>query len=238
VILLSPSTFPGCLFFHQRSFVQAPLYFLVLLFSSDVFCVSPFMFSGWLFFIGCLLSKPLCVFWMPFFLSEVFYVSPFAFLRCLFFHQRSFVWAPLRFWGASFFIGGLLFEPLCVLGASFFIRALLREPLCVFRVPLFSSNVFCVSPFTFSGCHFFHRRSCVSQWMRGLNNAPLFMASMCLRETHVEFSVNLVSCFDYALTWELFLKQNFVEASWYISSASLKTSHPCGLPLWEKEYGL
>jgi hypothetical protein len=31
--------------------------------------------------------------------------------------------------------------------------------LCVFRVPLFSSEVFYVSPFTFLGCIFFHRRS-------------------------------------------------------------------------------
>jgi hypothetical protein len=37
---------------------------------------------------------------------------------------------------------------------------------------------------------------------------------------------------------EFFGEWSFIVASGYIRSTLLKTSHPCGLPLWGKEYGL
>jgi hypothetical protein len=54
----------------------------------------------------------------------------------------------------------------------------------------------------------------------------------------VEFSVNLVSCFDCALTWSFFWERNFVEALGYISSASLKAHTLAGFSCEEKSMGI
>jgi hypothetical protein len=71
----------------------------------------------------------------------------------------------------------------------------------------------------------------------GSDSVPQFMAPRDYVKMQVEFQANLVSCFDSALTRTLG-EQSFIDASGYISSASLKTSHPCRLPLRGKEYRL
>jgi hypothetical protein len=65
---------------------------------------------------------------------------------------------------------------------------------------------------------------------KGPDSAPLFMAPHVCAKALVECQPNVLSYFDPSLTGILG-KRRFINGSGYISSASLKTSHPCGLPL-------
>jgi hypothetical protein len=85
---------------------------------------------------SCDLVVSLCVFRVPLFLSDVFCASPFALSGCLFFHRRYFAWFAFS-------------------GCLFFHRRSFAWALCIFGVPLFSSEVFYVSPFAFLGAYFF-----------------------------------------------------------------------------------
>jgi hypothetical protein len=87
----------------------------------------------------------------------------------------------------------------------------LREPLYVLGVPLFSLEVFSVSPFVFLGCIFFHRRffyvSPFTFWgclffiggllhesmNEGSYNGPLFMAPMFCVKCLSNFQLTLLA---------------------------------------------
>jgi hypothetical protein len=64
----------------------------------------------------------------------------------------------------------------------------------------------------------------------GSDSASLLMASLPSALALVEYKANLVSDFDpeFSHFWG---NEAFIAASRYTSSVSLKTSHPCGLPL-------
>jgi hypothetical protein len=122
---------------------------------------------------------------------------------------------PLHFGIASFFIEGLLFCAHCILGS-----------------PLFSSEVFCFEPLVFWGCLFFHRRSFVL-------SQRTTVAIMCLRSRlwltwrnnrFVKYGASVASDFNNGDQCFGGMKLILLLRG-YIGSASLKTSHPRGLPL-------
>jgi hypothetical protein len=49
-------------------------------------------------------------------------------------------------------------------------------------------------------------------------------------EVPIEYEANFISYFDPMIT-QILGNEAFIAASGYIGAASLKTSHPCGLPL-------
>jgi hypothetical protein len=82
----------------------------------------------------------------------------------------------------------------------------------------------------FWGYHFFHWRSFDDPMNEVSDIAPLFMAPLICVKALVKIPVNLVSCLDSTLTCA-FGERSFIDALWYISSALLKTLHPCGFHL-------
>jgi hypothetical protein len=144
------------------------------------------------FSIGGLSCEPLA-FWVAFFFIGGLCSEPLAFCVCLFFHRRSlflapyvfglplfssevFVFSPLRFEVASFFIGGLCFEPLAFWDCLFFYRRSLFLAPCILRLPLFSSVVFVFSPLSFRVASFFIGGLCFEPTNEGCNNTHLFVA--------------------------------------------------------------
>jgi hypothetical protein len=64
----------------------------------------------------------------------------------------------------------------------------------------------------------------------GFDSAPLLMASLPNAHALVEYRAKLVSDFnpEFSHFWG---NKAFIAASGYTCSASLKTSHPCGLSI-------
>jgi hypothetical protein len=106
--------------------------------------------------------------------------GPFTLWGCLFFHRGSFFWAPcvlglhlflsevfllspLHFKVASFFIGGLSFEPLVFYVCFFFYQRSFFWATCVLGLPLFSSDVFLLSPLHFRVASFLSEVFLLSQ---------------------------------------------------------------------------
>jgi hypothetical protein len=88
-----------------------------------------------------------------------------------------------------------------------------------------------MSPFVFRAVASFFIGGLFDEPMnKGPDSAPLFMAPHVCAKALVECQPNVLSYFDPSLTGILG-KRRFINGSGYISSASLKTSHPCGLPL-------
>jgi hypothetical protein len=64
----------------------------------------------------------------------------------------------------------------------------------------------------------------------GPKGVPLLMALLPGVEVPIECEANFVSYFDPIIT-QILWNEVFIAALGYIGVASLKTSHPCGLPL-------
>jgi hypothetical protein len=87
-----------------------------------------------------------------------------------------------------------------------------------------------MNPFAFLGVASFFVRGLFDEPMNEVfDDTPLFMPPRVCAKELVECQANL-SYFDPALKLVLG-KRSFINSSGYISSASLKTSHPCGIPL-------
>jgi hypothetical protein len=146
---------------------------------------------------------------------------------------------PYIFWGASFFIGDL-FEPFVILEVPLFHRRSFWAPY-VFMGAFFIRGLF--SPCVFRGASFFIRGLCLdrasvysfNQRARGLIMHLRPWLHFFSLSAIVEYRASFASNFN--LTNSMFWgERTYIAASGYIGSASLKTSHLRGLPLWEKEH--
>jgi hypothetical protein len=88
------------------------------------------------------------------------------------FSSEVFLLSLLHFGVASFFIEGLSFKPLAFWGCLFFHRRYFFLAHCVLGLPLFSSEVFLLSPLRFVVASFFIGGLSFEPTNEGCNNAP------------------------------------------------------------------
>jgi hypothetical protein len=93
-------------------------------------------------------------------------------------------------------------------GCLFFVEGLLFKPLCVFW-----------------GCLFFVRGLSFEAMNKKSDSAPLFMAPCDYMKMLIKFELTL-SAVSTLVSHKIVGERSFIDASGYISSASLKTSHP------------
>jgi hypothetical protein len=169
----------------------------------------------------------------PLFSSKVFCFEPLAFWDCLFYHRRSFILNPLYFGVASFFIRGLLFWAPCVLDLPLFsLEVFCFGPLAFWMCLFFHWRPFCFEHLAFWGCIFFHRRSFVLSLRTKVAIMHLHSRLWLTwrNSLFVEYGASIASNFDKGD--QCFGETKVILLLWgYMGSASLKTSHPQGLPL-------
>jgi hypothetical protein len=136
--------------------------------------------------------------------------------------------SPLLFRVTFFFVKGL-FESLVFFGvASFFITCPF-EPFPFFGVAsFFIGGLF--DSLAFFGVASFFIRGLFEPLREGPDSTHSLMASLFKLNNFFEYRASLASDFDVANSMFRGIEA-YIAASVYMSSASLKTSHPHGLPL-------